>query len=88
VWFREWPGNSEPRSDRIAKEGGQGKPGYLEVSDSEAAALTVPETVLIRDLVLFTCPEDGGDMFLRNVGSNQSHAVLHLRRRYFSWSSP
>jgi hypothetical protein len=26
----------------------------------------------------------GGDRFLRNVGSNQSQAVLHPRRRYSS----
>jgi hypothetical protein len=30
--------------------------------------------------VLFTCPEDGGDTFLRCVGSNQSLTVLHPRR--------
>jgi hypothetical protein len=36
------------------------------------------------DLVLFTCPEDGGDTFFRNVGSNQTHTVLHPRRWYSS----
>jgi hypothetical protein len=35
-------------------------------------------------LVLFTCPEYGGDTFPRNVGSNQRHTVLHPRRRYSS----
>jgi hypothetical protein len=34
-------------------------------------------TCLTGNLVFFTCPEDGGDMFLRNVGSKQSHTVLH-----------
>jgi hypothetical protein len=32
--------------------------------------------------------ENGGDTFLRNVGSNESHAVPYLRRRFSSYSSP
>jgi hypothetical protein len=31
-----------------------------------------------------SCPEDGGDTSLRNVGSNHNHTVLHHRRRYSS----
>jgi hypothetical protein len=40
--------------------------------------------LLTCDLVLFTCPEDGGDTFFQNFGSNESHVVLHPRRRYSS----
>jgi hypothetical protein len=40
--------------------------------------------LLTCDLMLFACPEDGGDTFIRNVGSIQIHAVLHPRKRYFS----
>jgi hypothetical protein len=29
-------------------------------------------------------PDDGGDMFLRNVGSYKSHTASHSRRRYSS----
>jgi hypothetical protein len=32
--------------------------------------------------VLSTCPEDGGDTFLRNVGKNRNHTVLQPRRRF------
>jgi hypothetical protein len=49
---------------------------------------TTPKTQLIKDVKLeekeFSNPEDGGDTFLRNVGSNQGHTVLHPRRRYSS----
>jgi hypothetical protein len=30
----------------------------------------------------FVYPEDGGDMFLRNVGSHKIYTVPHLRRRH------
>jgi hypothetical protein len=40
----------------------------------------------MKNIMLFTNPKDGGDTFLQNVGSNQSHMVLHSRRRYFSRS--
>jgi hypothetical protein len=40
--------------------------------------------LLTCDLVLFTCPEDGGNMFPQNVCSDRSHMVLHLRRWYSS----
>jgi hypothetical protein len=30
----------------------------------------------------FTCPEDGGDTFLRNVGSNQKYTAQDPRRRF------
>jgi hypothetical protein len=43
------PGNIEPRSDRIARMG-EGKPGYLEVS--EAAKLTVAEMVQPGEIFL------------------------------------
>jgi hypothetical protein len=39
-----WPGNIQPRSDRITRRGEE-KPGYLEVSAPEVAELTVVETV-------------------------------------------
>jgi hypothetical protein len=35
--------------------------------------------------MLFTCPEDGGDTFLQNIGSNQSHTALHPRRWYSAY---
>jgi hypothetical protein len=43
--------------------------------------------LLTCDLVLLTCPEDGGDTFLRNVSSNQSLTMLHPKRRYSSFMS-
>jgi hypothetical protein len=49
--FRGWSGNSDPRSNRIAREGGR-KLGCLEVSDPEAAKLTVPETVQPGEIFL------------------------------------
>jgi hypothetical protein len=47
--------------------------------------------LLTCDLVLFTNPEDGSDTFLRNVGLNQIHTVLHPRKTiifkyHFTWS--
>jgi hypothetical protein len=30
----------------------------------------------------FTCPDDGGDTFLRNVGYNQKYTAQHPRRRF------
>jgi hypothetical protein len=65
-WVRKWatridrrkgcvqggqPGNIDPRSDRIARRG-EGKPGYLEVSDPAAAELTEAETVLPGEILL------------------------------------
>jgi hypothetical protein len=38
------------------------------------------------NILEITCLEDGGDTFLRNVGSNQSDTVLHPRKRYSSQS--
>jgi hypothetical protein len=36
----------------------------------------------------FTCPEYGGDTFLRNVGSNHNYTAPDPRRRLFSYTSP
>jgi hypothetical protein len=32
----------------------------------------------------FFCPEDGGDMFLRNVGSYKNYTTPHPRKRHSS----
>jgi hypothetical protein len=34
----------------------------------------------------FTCPEDGGDTFLRNVGSNHNYTIPDPRRRLSSYT--
>jgi hypothetical protein len=31
----------------------------------------------------YTCPEDGGDTFLRNVGSNHNYTAPDPRRRLY-----
>jgi hypothetical protein len=36
----------------------------------------------------FFYPEDGGDTFLRNVGSYKTYAAPHPRRRHSSFKSP
>jgi hypothetical protein len=36
----------------------------------------------------FTCPEDGGDTFLRNIGSNHNYTAPDPRRRLSTYTSP
>jgi hypothetical protein len=53
----------------------------LVVEDTWQIAATCSRCFLAHG---FFYPEDGGDMFLRNVGSHKIYTAPHLRRRHSS----
>jgi hypothetical protein len=57
--------------------------GLLRTVVSEEGAASIFRVEKVRQLVTangFFNPEDGGDTFLRNVGSNKIHIALHSSR--------
>jgi hypothetical protein len=65
-----WPGNIEPRSDRIAGRK-EVKPGYLEVSDPDAAQLAAAKTVRPGEIFFREQARDLGELlFLCSCSSD------------------
>jgi hypothetical protein len=54
----------------------------------EPAKLIMLPSLLVYSLVSFFNPEDGSDMFLRNVGLSTNHVTLQRRGTYSSELQP